>query len=105
MNFWRGIVIGAAMGRTALLLLCAFAAAPVRGQDKFENERYPSMDCVLPLDGPLALSGSFGEVRANHFHGGTDLRTGGEEGHPVYAVAGGSVVRVSVAPGGYGKAL
>ena len=105
MNFWRGIVIGAAMGRTALLLLCAFAAAPVRGQDKFEDERYPSMDCVLPLDGPLALSGSFGEVRANHFHGGTDLRTGGEEGHPVYAVAGGSVVRVSVATGGYGKAL
>lgn len=58
-----------------------------------------------PLDIPLQLSGTFGELRTNHFHGGLDLRTGGVEGKRVLAAADGYVARISVSPYGYGKAL
>jgi len=36
----------------------------------------------------------FGDIRQNHFHSGIDIRTGGEEGKPVYAVADGYVSRI-----------
>ncbi len=58
-----------------------------------------------PVDGPISLSGTFGEIRTNHFHSGIDYRTGGVEGKPVYASAGGYVARVFVSPAGFGKAL
>lgn len=86
-------------------LLLTHITGLILAQDKFSRERYPLMNVVMPLDTPLALSGSFGEVRGRHFHAGTDLRTGGEEGRPVYAVDDGRIVRINVATGGYGKAL
>ena len=58
-----------------------------------------------PLDIPLYLSGTFGELRANHFHSGIDIKTQGVEGKNVYAVADGYVSRIKVSTGGYGKAL
>jgi murein DD-endopeptidase MepM/ murein hydrolase activator NlpD len=58
-----------------------------------------------PIDFPILLSGTFGEVRANHFHSGIDIRTGGQTGKPVYAVADGYVSRIFVSPYGFGKAL
>lgn len=30
---------------------------------------------VPPFDFTLTLSGNFGEIRANHFHGGLDFKT------------------------------
>lgn len=89
----------------ALLLLWGLLGSVANAQDRFAREHYPWMECAMPLDTPLALSGSFGEVRARHFHGGTDLRTGAEEGRAVYAIAEGSVMRVNVSTSGYGKAL
>jgi len=58
-----------------------------------------------PLDGPLMQSGSFGELRGNHFHAGLDLRTGGTEGKNVYAIEDGIVSRIKVSSRGYGKVL
>ena len=58
-----------------------------------------------PLDIPLILSGTFGELRSNHFHAGIDIKTQGASGHKVYAVADGYVSRIKVSPWGYGKAL
>lgn len=58
-----------------------------------------------PLDGILQLSGTFAELRSNHFHSGIDLRTGGKEGLPIRACANGYVVRIRIQPGGFGKAL
>jgi hypothetical protein len=58
-----------------------------------------------PLDIPLLLSGTFAELRSNHFHSGIDLRTQGVEGLKVYASEDGYVSRISIAPGGFGKAL
>ena len=31
-----------------------------------------------PLDIPLVLSGTFGELRSNHFHAGIDIKTQGQ---------------------------
>ncbi|MCL2693257.1 MAG: M23 family metallopeptidase [Rikenellaceae bacterium] len=58
-----------------------------------------------PMDGVLLPSGNFGEVRSGRFHAGVDIKTGGVEGWPVYATAAGYVSRISVAPGGFGKAI
>jgi len=58
-----------------------------------------------PVDFQILLSGSFAEVRSNHFHSGIDIRTGGQTGKPVYAVADGYVSRIYVSPYGFGKAL
>lgn len=58
-----------------------------------------------PFDFPLSLSGNFGELRSNHFHGGVDFKTQGEVGKPVHCIADGYVSRVLVTPGGYGQAL
>lgn len=58
-----------------------------------------------PLDSPIGLSATFAEFRANHFHGGLDMRTGGAIGKPVYAAADGYVAKVSISPWGGGKIL
>ncbi|PPK87546.1 peptidase M23-like protein [Neolewinella xylanilytica] len=56
-----------------------------------------------PLSGPLLVTGTFGELRSNHFHGGLDFR--GPVGTPVRSVAAGYVSRVVVSPGGFGQAV
>lgn len=60
---------------------------------------------LSPMDIPLQLSGTFGELRSNHFHAGLDIRTQQREGIPIYAAADGYVNRIKVAHFGYGKAL
>jgi len=58
-----------------------------------------------PFDFPLYLSGNFGELRSNHFHGGLDFKTQGVVGKPLLAIADGYISKVTVTPGGYGNAL
>ncbi|MBC2840019.1 M23 family metallopeptidase [Robiginitalea sp. SC105] len=58
-----------------------------------------------PLDIPIILAGTFGELRSNHFHSGIDIKTQQREGLPVYAIADGTVSRIKVGHWGYGKAL
>ncbi|MDD4424599.1 MAG: M23 family metallopeptidase [Mariniphaga sp.] len=58
-----------------------------------------------PVKIPLFLSGSFAELRSNHFHSGMDIKTGGVTGLPVYAVADGHISRIVVSPTGFGLAL
>ncbi|MFZ0283338.1 MAG: M23 family metallopeptidase, partial [Bacteroidales bacterium] len=54
---------------------------------------------------PLALSANFGELRTDHFHSGLDIKTQGVIRKEVVAAADGYVYRISVSPGGFGKAL
>ncbi|PSR14463.1 MAG: hypothetical protein DA408_07450 [Bacteroidetes bacterium] len=56
-----------------------------------------------PVRGKIELTGTFGELRSNHFHGGLDIR--GEIGRPVYAIADGYVSRIQITVSGYGQAL
>lgn len=69
------------------------------------GEKYPVGAFRSPLGIPLLLSGSFGEMRTNHFHTGLDIRTQGQTGFKIYAVADGWVERIAVSPTGYGNAL
>ena len=71
----------------------------------FAQGEIPTDYFSSPLDIPLILSGSFGELRSNHFHSGFDIKTQQKEGLPVYAPADGYVNRIKVAHYGYGKAL
>ena len=71
----------------------------------FSQEKYPTNYFRSPLDIPIVLSGSFGELRSNHFHSGLDIKTQGKEGLKIYAPADGYVSRIKVQQFGYGKAL
>lgn len=69
------------------------------------GQNYPQNYFLPPLDTPLVITGSFGEIRQDHLHSGIDISTDDEEGLPVYAAADGYISRVKVAPDGYGKAV
>ncbi len=58
-----------------------------------------------PLDIPIILSGTFAELRPNHFHAGIDIKTKGTEGFNVYSIGDGYISRIQINHGGYGKAL
>ena len=62
-------------------------------------------ELIPPLDIPLSISGTFGEIRSSHFHAGLDIKTGGKEGLKVRSVLDGKVSRIRVAISGYGKAI
>ena len=51
------------------------------------------------------LAGTMGELRRTHFHAGLDIKTGGQEGLPVLAIADGYISRISISSIGYGRAL
>ncbi len=71
----------------------------------FSQEKYPKDYFRNPLDIPTVLSGTFGELRSNHFHSGVDIKTQGKEGLKIYATADGYVSRIKVAQFGFGKAI
>jgi murein DD-endopeptidase MepM/ murein hydrolase activator NlpD len=66
---------------------------------------YPQDYFRSPMDLPVHPSGTFGELRTNHFHAGLDFRTNQKTGYPVYASASGHVSRIKVSSYGYGTAL
>lgn len=66
---------------------------------------YPQNYFRSPLDIPLYLSGTFGELRSNHFHSGLDIKTAQKEGLNVYTAAEGYISRIKISVWGYGKAI
>ena len=72
----------------------------LNAQDEARYPVYPN-----PVKFPIYLSATFGELRNNAFHAGVDIKTGGEIGKKVYAVADGYVSRIGVSPFGYGNAV
>lgn len=79
--------------------LLLFSIASI-AQDKYSKDIFRS-----PLDIPLVLSGTFGELRSNHFHSGIDIKTQQREGLKTYAIADGTITRIKVSLYGYGKVL
>lgn len=75
-------------------------AGRVLSQPTFRQDYF-----MAPINIPLFLSGSFGELRSNHFHSGIDIKTQGVSGHRVYASAEGYVSRIKVEAAGYGNTL
>ena len=73
-----------------------FFAREVKSQNYFSN----------PVKYKIRLTGSFGELRKNHFHTGIDIKSSGNyKLNRVYAIADGYVSRIRIGPGGYGKAI
>ncbi|SFB80095.1 Peptidase family M23 [Parapedobacter composti] len=66
---------------------------------------YPQGYFRNPLAIPPQASGTFGELRATHFHAGDDYRTQQRIGLPLFAVAEGYVSRVRVQIGGGGNSV
>ena len=62
-------------------------------------------DLIAPLEIPFSISGTFGEPRSSHFHLGVDIKTQGKEGLEVKSISSGSVSRIRISLGGYGKAI
>lgn len=60
---------------------------------------------IRPLDVPMSFSGTYGELRHDHFHGGLDWRVGGKVGDDIHAIKSGYISRVSVSPYGYGNGI
>ncbi len=92
--------------------LVSFSFLPITIKEKvhvgkFSNLAlgYPTDYFRSPLDIPLYLSGSFGELRPNHFHSGIDIKTNAKEGYSVYAVADGYVSRIRIQASGFGNAI
>ncbi len=71
----------------------------------FAQENYPKDVFRSPLDIPLILAGTFGELRSNHFHAGIDIKTQQRQGLPIYAIGDGTITRIKVSLYGYGKVL
>lgn len=84
------------------LILCLFSIIHFSGIGQFNP---PAIGFGNPLDIPLILAGTFGELRSNHFHSGLDIKTQQREGLPVYAVQDGSISRIKIEHWGYGKVL
>ncbi len=78
------------------LVLCAFSGY---------SKNYPQQYFQAPMDTPLVLSGTFGELRKSHFHSGIDFSTNYQEGLSVKAAAEGYVSRIKISATGFGNTL
>jgi len=78
------------MHKTLLLFLFIFL--------HFANAQnpYPQDFFRAPLEIPLVLSGTFAELRSNHFHSGLDIKTQQREGLKVITAAQGYVSRIKI---------
>ncbi len=83
-----------------LIIFFTLTAFFVKAQAPVPAEYFSS-----PLEVGLVLSGTFGELRSNHFHSGLDIKTQQREGLNVLASAEGYVSRINIQHYGYGKAL
>lgn len=83
-----------------LLIIFVLCSANLRLYSQYSEKKY----FIAPLKGGNIVTNNFGQIRANHFHAGVDIKTS-SIGVPVVAVADGYVSRVKVSSVGYGNAL
>ncbi len=60
---------------------------------------------VVPIESYNGFSGTYGELRGDHFHCGLDMRTNGVVGRKIYAADDGYISRITVSPWGYGNMI
>lgn len=79
------------MRKLHLLLLLLFCGVNLYAQNEVPRKGFSS-----PFNFPSVLSGNFGELRENHFHGGLDFKTHYQTGKKLLALADGYINRVQV---------
>ena len=89
---------------TLLLSLHLFSQA-TKEPSLFPPKNHPKGYFTYPIDARISLSGNFGELRTNHYHMGLDMRSDQAENKRVLAAAEGFISRISVASGGFGRAI
>ena len=75
-------------------------------KEHIENNIYPKDYFASPVGHDIELTGTFGELRPNHFHAGIDIRprhSGVSE--PIFAAGDGWISRIHVQPSGYGNII
>jgi hypothetical protein len=92
------------MHRPAVSIVLLLYSSLVSAQ-LFPVPSYPQKLFRNPLDIPIKLAANFGELRANHYHMGLDIRTEHRENLPVFAAADGYVCRIKIEPFGFGQAI
>ncbi len=58
-----------------------------------------------PINIPIKISGTFGELRNTHFHSGIDIKTEGKQGVKIFSIKDGYVKRIKISKDGFGKAI
>ncbi len=81
--------------KTNLFTLFFIVFISVKSQSKYD----------FPVELPVYLSGSFAELRPNHFHAGIDIKTRGKTGYKIFSLEDGYIQRIQITLGGNGKAL
>lgn len=74
----------------------------------FKNDRtYPKNDFISPIGFPIKLSGTFAELRPNHYHGGLDIKPSKRnlQGDAIFSIGDGYISRIIVSAHGYGNGL
>ena len=64
-----------------------------------QAQETPRVGFSPPFDFSMVLSGNFGEIRSNHFHGGIDVKTQGVSGKRLLALADGYISRIQITHG------
>ena len=87
------------MKRILLLILLHYLTY-TQSQDSYPKDYFSS-----PINMKIAVAGTFGELRNNHFHSGIDIKTRQKKNIPIYASADGYIARIKVSSFGFGKAI
>src|SRR5690625_1302740 len=65
----------------------------------------PAQEWGHPIDGKVLLSGTFGELRGNHYHGGLDIKPNTDGDQSIRAAADGHIREIMARGGSHGSAL
>lgn len=97
-----GVGLPAKLCTTQLAAQPSPAAEPIEGDD----DVYRAGTFRSPVAHPIKTSGTFGELRQDHFHMGLDVRSArGVAGDDLFAADSGYVSRIKISAAGYGNAL
>jgi Peptidase family M23 len=89
-----------------LLLFTIFVFSTSFADPEKPSKVYPQGYFQSPVAHSIKLSGTFGELRPQHFHSGIDISPAPKQRfEPLFAAAEGYVSRISIQAGGYGQAL
>ena len=84
-----------------ILLFFASFSDPVKPVNPYPQGYFQS-----PVAHEIKMGGSFGELRAGHFHSGIDISAAPkQDNEPIYSAAEGYISRITISGGGYGQAL
>ena len=93
------------MNNTGLIKIIFFTILFLLNNFAESQNKYPQYYFRSPIDFPVKLSGTFGELRTDHFHSGIDIKTNGKQGKFIYAIADGYISRIKISESGFGKAI